>query len=458
MKMPKKPPFLSSETLSSLTKIAKEHGGEQSDFLLKAFSSGIGATFEGRYMHWDELIRHEPPEGMTREMVWAMMKMQRLGRWKSIPLRDRDQRPFVHATELPNPGQEILRSVDMSAGGQILSENRAPDGYKRDQYVFRCLIEESIFSSQIEGASTTRKVAMEMIRSGRKPRDKSERMILNNYVTMQHIRTLTDKKLSPGVVLDLHRRITADTLDDPSECGRLRRVDEPVHVVERHSEEVLYTPPPASELEERLTRMCDFANGKTPDHWLHPIVRAIILHFWLAFDHPFVDGNGRTARSLFYWSMLRNGYPLFEYVSISRLIRKAQGQYSQAFLYTETDENDLTYFILYHLGVIKRAVEEVRSYLRRKAAELERLSARLSGMRELNHRQRDLLAHALKKPDTEYTVKSHMTRQSVTHQTARMDLYNLVDRGLFVMNRKAGRAVFFYPVKDLERRLEQAEA
>src|SRR5205814_10028127 len=52
----------------------------------------------------------------------------------------------------------------------------------------------------------------------------------------------------------------------------------------------------------------------------HPMVRSMILHFWLAYDHPFVDGNGRTARALFYWSMLRNGYWMFEYITISKII------------------------------------------------------------------------------------------------------------------------------------------
>ena len=115
-------------------------------------------------------------------------------------------------------------------------------------------------------------------------------------------------------------------------------------------DEIFHDPPPAEQLDERMAAMCDFANGKIPNHFIHPVVRAIILHFWLAYDHPFVDGNGRTARALFYWLMLRNNYWLFEFISISQIIRKAPIKYGRAFLYTETDDNDLTYFILYHLA------------------------------------------------------------------------------------------------------------
>ena len=67
--------------------------------------------------------------------------------------------------------------------------------------------------------------------------------------------------------------------------------------------------------------MVEIAGG-----FIHPMIRSIILHFWLAYDHPFVDGNGRTARALFYWSMLRHGYWLFEFISISQIILKGPDQ------------------------------------------------------------------------------------------------------------------------------------
>ena len=92
---------------------------------------------------------------------------------------------------------------------------------------------------------------------------------------------------------------------------------------------------------------------------MHPAIRAIILHFWLAYDHPFIDGNGRTARALFYWLMLRHGYWLFEFISISEIILKAPVQYGEAFLYTETDQNDLTYFIIHQTEVIRKSMQSL---------------------------------------------------------------------------------------------------
>jgi Fic family protein len=72
----------------------------------------------------------------------------------------------------------------------------------------------------------------------------------------------------------------------------------------------------------------------------------------LGYDHPFLDGNGRTARALFYWAAANNGYWLMEFISISQIIKQSPAQYGKSFLYSEYDENDVTYFIVHQLSVI----------------------------------------------------------------------------------------------------------
>ena len=125
------------------------------------------------------------------------------------------------------------------------------------------------------------------------------------------------------------------------------------------------------------------------------MVRSIVLHFWLAYDHRFVDGNGRTARALFYWSMLRSDYWLAQYISISSILRQAPAQYAMSFLHTESDDNDLTYFIIYQLRVIERAIESLKNYLTRKMREDRKLQILLHDSSTLNHRQRALLSSAV---------------------------------------------------------------
>ena len=200
--------------------------------------------------------------------------------------------------------------------------------------------------------------------------------------------------------------------------------------------------------------MCDFANKASPDYFIHPVVRAIILHFWLAYDHPFVDGNGRTARALFYWAMLRDGYWLFEFISISTILRKAPIKYGRSFLYTETDDNDLTYFIVAQTKVIAEAIQKLHEYIDEKTSELRELESHLRALNLFNHRQVDLLRHALKHPYQQYIIESHRISHNTSYETARTDLLDLSTRGILQLIKRGKQMVFIAP-NDLEKRIRQ---
>ena len=404
-----------------------------------------------RYLHWDRLRHRKPPAGLTVEEWWLGLKWHRLARAKPLPLRDPDAKPFSFG--LVDPIPEILREIDLGAGGSIEMPAEIAHPEDRDRYYINSLIQEAITSSQLEGAATTREVAKEMIRSARPARDRSEQMILNNFRTMQRLRALRDKPLSKDVVLDIHWDITQQTLDNPTGAGRFRTPDEEVVIADMY-DEIYHRPPPAEQLEDRMGAMCAFANGQTPKGFIHPVLRAIVLHFWLAYDHPFLDGNGRVARALFYWSMLRHGYWLFEFVSISQILLRVPAQYGRAFLYAETDDNDLTYFIIQQLHVIRRAMKELHDYIERKTVALKTLESGLRGMRELNHRQQALISHALRHPHQRYTFRSHQMSHNVAYQTARTDLMDLERRRL-LSSRKAGKTWHFTPVSNLEARLAE---
>lgn len=241
---------------------------------------------------------------------------------------DKDGLSFSYA--LPDDALRGIELVDKQTSGRIGAPAPVlPEAPTRERYVINSLIEEAITSSQLEGAATTRKVAKEMLRTGRKPRTRDERMILNNYTGMLRVRELRHERLTPAMITEFHRIIADGTLEDQSDCGRLQLPGEDrVVIVDYDDDEVMHTPPGASQLPERLDRLCQFANGDLDTAYVPPVVRAILLHFMLAYDHPFVDGNGRTARLLFYWSMLSQDYWLAEFLPISRLLKKAPAQYA----------------------------------------------------------------------------------------------------------------------------------
>lgn len=409
-----------------------------------------GPTSDGRYQHWDELKYRKPPEGLTREDWWLGLKLHRQTGSRPIPLKDTAGNNFRFS--VPDLVTDLLHQIDRGGGTFVEIPEQVTSAEHRDRFVVRSLMEEAITSSQLEGAATTREVAKKMLAENRKPRDRSEQMIANNYVTMRRILDLKEKPLTPEMVLQIHREISEDALDIADGAGRFRRANEEINVSDIEGT-VFHTPPPAAELPTRLEAMCDFANGKTPDAFVHPVVRGIILHFWLAYDHPFVDGNGRTARALFYWQMLHSGYWLFEFISISQFLRKAPVQYGTAFLHTETDENDLTYFIIHQAEVIRRALKELHDYVARKSSETRICLDALQKHSELNHRQQSLISHAVRHPGFVYTIAGHGARQSVVYQTARTDLLSLAKLKL-LEQRKIGRALAFVAPKDLELRLQ----
>jgi Fic family protein len=452
LKIPIRPPS-HSETLSRL--IARSDGDER---LNKLFgSASLGPAPGGKYRHWDTFRQLPTPQGVTSEEEWFRVKLARRALYQKIALRDIRGQSFQYA--LVNPVLELLHTIDRDASGTVQIAEQVANPASRDRYLVSSLVEEAITSSQLEGAGTTRQVAKAMLREGRPPRDRGERMIANNFAAMQWLLDAKPAPLTPETVFAVQRTLTEGTLEDPSAAGRFRRDDEEI-VIGDDTGQVLYRPPPAGELTARLEAMCAFANGASASgEFVHPVVRSILLHFWLAYDHPFVDGNGRTARALFYWSMARNGYWLCEYVSISRILRHARAQYLRSYLYTETDENDTTYFLLDQLRVLRRGIDELHGWLGRKAQEQRRaesLARNVAAFRgTLNERQLALLGHALRHPEASYTLESHRRSHAVSYQTARTDLLTLAEVRLLEQHKRGKAFVFTVPV-DFEARLSGA--
>ncbi|MES9880714.1 MAG: Fic family protein, partial [Sedimenticola sp.] len=414
---------------------------------------------KGRYLHWDKLRHLSPPEDLSSEAWWLRIKIARKNLFQPLPLGDKQDNLMQFA--IPDRILRELHWLDRHAAGTIQSSDAITNSQMRDTYLIRSLIEEAINSSQLEGASTTRDAAKEMIRQDRHPKDKSEQMILNNYLAMQFIGEIKDENLTPSVVFELHRLLTHRTLDE-SAVGRFRSPSDEIYVVDNATQEYLHIPPTAEQLPERMQQLCDFANQESNSEsgvtFLHPVIRAIVLHFMLAYDHPFCDGNGRTARALFYWAMAKQGYWLMEFISISRIIKQAPAQYSKAFLYTETDENDLTYFLIHQMEVIHQAVDALHIFLDQKMQEIneaERMltnNARLRG--KLNFRQLALLRHALKHPRFSYVVQEHQKSHGISYDVARKDLLQMADKLKLLVKTKQGKQYYFVVPNDLEQRLK----
>lgn len=416
----------------------------------------INAQERDRYLHWDKLRRLDPPAGLSKEEWWMRVKLSRLSDSRPLPLKSPSGEPFNYT--LPDQVLQYLHHIDQRCSGEVAMDEVVTSEKEAGQrFLVNSLMEEAIRSSQLEGATTSLVAAKELLRSGREPRDRSERMIANNYRALQYMREEMGETLTPSSILELHRIVTDGTLRNPAAAGRLQRPGEDrVAVYDRDDGEPIHIPPPAEQLPERLELLCDFANGGgNSNQFVHPVLRAILIHFWLAYDHPFEDGNGRTARILFFWAMHTQGYWLAEYLPISRRIRKAPAQYARAFMETETDGGDTTYFLIHQLRIIEASIEDLHLYLRRKIAEKRDVESLLQDDEGLNGRQLSMLTDAVRHPESSFTFESHAKSHRVSLETARTDIRALEDRGLLVRRGK-GRRHRFEPAPDLPERLRES--
>ncbi|MEU0792855.1 Fic family protein [Amycolatopsis sp. NPDC005961] len=406
---------------------------------------------ERSYLPWDKMRYKTPPEGLTHEEWWLVTRVWRESIQRETSLHDMAGGKFTYA--LPDG---ILKSIDYintNARGQITISEQVTNHETRDRYLVSSLIEEAITSSQLEGASTEHRVAKEMLRSGRSPRDRSEKMIYNNYLAMRQIGDYRDEKLTVDLIREIHRIVTEGTLENPDAAGRFQLESEDRIAVYDEYNKLLHSPPPASEIPDRIQELCDFANGAETGAYLPPVLRAITVHFMIGYIHPFEDGNGRTARTLFYWSMLNQGYWLTEYLTVSRILKKAPSKYGRSYLLTEHDRNDLTYFYIYQLGVIERSIKALHEHLARKMDEVREIARSITAMnKHFNHRQLALLQNAVENKAQMYTVQSHSHSHRASPETARKDLMGLEDAGLLIKT-KSGRANAWMPASDIVERL-----
>lgn len=372
------------------------------------------------YEYWDK-VKYKPlPKGYTPEMLWTFVKASRLR--GMIPVWDKYGINLCVTSQM----QRICHDFDMKFGSFWEADNDSQSSEKK-YYLSSSLMEEAIYSSKMEGASTTRIVAKEMLRKKKTPQNKAQQMIVNNYTTIQYIVEHKDEPLTEKGLLYIHRLMTEKTLDNPEDAGRFRTNNDVV-VANMEDGDIVHTPPAFEEIPEFVTTLCDFFNNDNQGTFIHPIIKGIIIHFMVAYMHPFVDGNGRTARALFYWYMLKENYKLTEYMSISRVIAKSKTSYEKSFRYTENDGNDMGYFVAYNLRALEISFQQLRDYIQRKQREKKAASAFMKAG-NINQRQALVLQWLTEEPDIIYTVKDLQEQFSVSSMTARKDLSELVRQG-----------------------------
>ena len=377
----------------------------------------VNDTFE----YWDTIKYKRCPEGCTPQQLWTYVKAARVKSMMSVWGK------YGITLTLTNQMQRMCHEIDMNWGGSWGTDSIIGDENK-EQYLVGSLMEEAIYSSQMEGAATTRKVAKEMLRKKMTPKDKSQQMIANNYQTIQFIVSHKDALLTPELLLQIHQLMTEHTMQDPQEAGCFRSNNDVV-VENGITHETVHIPPTYEEIPNFVEDLCLFFNEKDAPQFIHPIIRGIIIHFMVAYVHPFADGNGRTARALFYWYMLKQGYWLTEYLSISRVIAKSKKSYEKAFLYTEADGMEMGYFVAYNMRVLQQSFKQLQDYIKRKQEE-KRAANSFLRIGNINTRQAQIIKMFADDSNLVVTIADLQAQFLVSPTTAKADVVGLINMGL----------------------------
>ncbi len=385
---------------------------------IKLQSSDLFKSINNEYLYWDK-VKYKSKK-IKSEELWGAVKLSRFLKTQEVKFGK-----YTFNYVITDYIQKSLHFFDLNIGGNLGATIRIADTEKT-KYLISSIMEEAISSSQMEGAATTRKKAKEMLQKELKPKSKSEQMILNNFITIQHVIEHKNEDLTLENLAYIHGLISKNTLEKSDEEGFFRNNDD-IFVVNHLTSEVVHQPPSNTEVSQLLNELCLFFNQDT-ENFIHPIIKGIIIHFMIAWIHPFSDGNGRTARTLFYWYMLKNGYWLTEYLSISRIIKDTKSQYEKAFLYSEMDDNDLTYFVTYHIKTMDKAIAALKEYIGRKQKEVIQ-AAQFLKIPNINERQAQIIKLLNEESDRVLNSKEIENRFQISNFTARSDLKGLVGLG-----------------------------
>ncbi len=402
---------------------------------------------KGRYLPFDE-FRYRVKKDLDVTIAWSLTKLSRSSQYVNLlPAGEPTGLCNLMLTPLI---QKTISYTDRNATTAVLEKMSRKIGEKQHfEYLINDLIEdEAISSSQLEGAATTTLVAKDMLKRKRKPRTSDEKMILGNYKMMGFAWDNRDKPLTIDFICEMHKLGVSDIDDDEYTPGVFRQTDD--IVVADNDGQIVHTPPPHEGIKRRFNLLCNWINKCHNDEdntdYFHPLVKAIALHFAIGFEHPFRDGNGRVARSLFYWFMFKNDYAAFRYIAISVLLKAAPAKYGKSYLYTETDGMDLTYFIEYQCDIIHRAINKFKDAYKKSLDDIESFNQWIwsSGLyKKLSEKQRVVFQVAKSGIASIFTASSVKDNLGCSYNTAATVLNGLVDLNIFE-KKKHGREWHFH--------------
>lgn len=376
---------------------------------------------------------------------WADIEKQRLENSIKLPLLDKEKRNLYY-----NLTEETIQNINQieELAKKANIEDIIPDDIKSSSLV-ETLIDEAFSSSVIEGAHSTRKRAMEMILNQEAPVNKSEKMILNNYTTLKYTMDNIDRDIDHDYIIDIWKMLTINTLDKEDITTGYRDRD----VFVKSSESIIYQGPEPKDVIPMMDSLTNYINSIED---INPIIKSCIIHYYFVYVHPFIDGNGRTARALMNLYLIKYEMDFFKYFSISKILTEKRSAYYKAIKCSEDFGSDLTYFIDFYSKLLLDTIKSIKqSYVNTYGQKLV-FDTLVDKNIIINDREEKLITSLLKGKRLIIDVKDYTKMMKVVQETGRKDLDNLYNIGILSKIKRGNKYIYkLNKIEDITRILSE---
>lgn len=288
----------------------------------------------------------------------------------------------------------------------------------------KALILESHHSTHIEGTAISLEQAQDIL-SGKKVNGVShddEKELLNYKKAMNFISKYLgkDDPVSEGLIRELHKIIVVGVRGGQVQPGAYRKIQN--YVANSRTKEIIYTPPSPLEVPHLMREFVDWINGNVEE--VSPVLVSAVAQFQFVHIHPFVDGNGRTARLLSTLILYKTGYDFKRLFTISEYYDKDRPAYYNAIQSVRKNEMDMTVWLEYFVDGLRSQMKEIQS----KGKEIIEKDTKLQKVKKmgLNRRQEKAVKFILQ--NGKITANDYQKVTSCIRRTAQRDLDSLVEK------------------------------
>lgn len=376
-------------------------------------------NLNNNYVHWDKFKDMQLPLDASHEEIWQQAISERQqGNTRKLTIENISINWW-----LSNTMEAQLHKLDIGlAGGLGMDVLLAP------KYVHRhktnMLLDESITSSLLAGAIVPKKAAREMLLKKRSPQNKDEQVCINIFRALQLSISKKEQPLTQDLLFQIHQTLTKDTIKLKGIGNYRTNIKIDTSSIDTSAG---YKPVEATLVPQLMNLVFDFYNNDTEPFFIHPLVKASIIHYLITSFRPFKDANGRMARLLAQMYLLKKEYWVTEFISVSNIISKFKPKYHKAIALSQADGNNIGYFLQFYIQSLQMAHKSLKDFVQRINKErTEKASPKRSGY---NDRQTTVLQWLKDDAEKIVTIRELRSVYGVSKETARTDLTALVEKG-----------------------------